>query len=142
MRHILHVEDNEGDVRLVREALQTSANDYQVIVARDGVEASECLHGRGSLAGAALPELILLDLNLPKKSGCEVLEEIKSDAELRHIPVIVFTSSAASADVLKAYGLHANCYLTKPTDIEELFRIIQILESFWFDTVKLPLKPE
>ena len=140
LRHILHVEDNPGDVRLVHEALQTSQSDYKITVARDGVEALACLHREGLFADVALPDLILLDLNLPKKSGTEVLAEIKTDAELKHIPAVVFTSSAAATDVLKAYSLHANCYLTKPSDIEELFTIIQIIESFWFNTVKLPTK--
>lgn len=137
---ILHVEDNHGDVRLVQEALQNARHDYDVTVARDGVEALDCLYQRGRFAEAPRPELILLDLNLPRKSGYEVLAEMKRDKALRTIPVIVFTSSGASPDILKAYEMDANCYVTKPTDIDDLFRIIKAIESFWFDVAILPSK--
>ncbi|MBM4264873.1 MAG: response regulator [Deltaproteobacteria bacterium] len=139
-RQILHVEDNHGDVRLVQEALQNARYDYQVTVARDGVEGLDCLHRRGGFAATPRPELILLDLNLPRKSGYEVLSEIKHDKALRTIPVIVFTSSAASADILKAYEMGANCYVTKPSDIDDLFHIIKAIEAFWFDVAVLASK--
>lgn len=139
-RQILHVEDNHGDVRLVQEALSNARQDYQLTVARDGVEALDCLHRRGPFVEAARPDLILLDLNLPRKSGYEVLAELKGDRQLRKIPVIVFTSSSASADILKAYDMGANCYVTKPTDIDDLFRIIKAIEAFWFDVAVLTSK--
>lgn len=137
-RQILHVEDNPGDVRLVQEALQNARHDYQVTVARDGVEALDCLYRRGRFHEVPRPELILLDLNLPRKSGYEVLAEIKRDKALRTIPVIVFTSSSASTDIFKVYEMEASCYVTKPTDIDDLFRIIKAIEAFWFDVAILP----
>lgn len=139
-RQILHVEDNPGDVRLVQEALQNARQDYQVTVARDGVEALDCLYRRGRFPEAPRPDLILLDLNLPRKSGYEVLAEIKRDKALRTIPIIVFTSSGASADIFKVYEMEASCYVTKPTDIDDLFRIIKAIEAFWFDVAILPPK--
>lgn len=139
-RQILHVEDNPGDVRLVQEALQNARHDYQVTVARDGVEALDCLFRRGRFAEAPRPELMLLDLNLPRKSGYEVLAEMKRDRALRTIPVIVFTSSGASPDIFKAYEMEASCYVTKPTDIDDLFRIIKAIEAFWFEVAILPSK--
>lgn len=139
-RQILHVEDNHGDVRLVQEALENARHDYQVTVARDGVEALDCLYRRGRFADTPRPELILLDLNLPRKSGYEVLAEMKRDKALRIIPVIVFTSSSANADIRKAYEMEASCYVTKPTDIEDLFQTMRAIEAFWFDVVILPSK--
>ncbi len=138
-RTILHVEDNPGDVCLIGEALRESGRNYEVVVVSDGAKALDYLFRRGEHAGAPPPDLILLDLNLPKKNGCEVLAEIKKDNALKRIPVVVFTSSAAPLDVGEAYRLHANCYITKPVDLEEIFRVVRMVEAFWLEAAKLPL---
>lgn len=138
IRRILHVEDNPGDVCLIGEVLRESGRCYEIAVTLDGAEALDYLYGRGKYVGAPRPDLILLDLNLPKKGGREVLAEIKNDATLKHVPVIVFTSSSAPLDISQAYGLHANCYVTKPADLGELFRVIALIEAFWLDAVTLP----
>lgn len=135
---ILIVEDNPGDVRLIQEAFQETGRAHEAAVARDGVEALDYLFQRGEFGGARRPDLILLDLNLPKKGGREVLEEIKGDGELMHIPVVVFSSSSAPADVTGAYKLYANCYVTKPADLDELFKVISWIEKFWLGTATLP----
>ena len=135
---ILLVEDNIGDVRLTEEALKESSLIVNLSVARDGMEAMEFLRGHGNPGSAVAPDLILLDLNLPRKDGREVLQEIKNDAELRRIPVVVLTTSEAEADVVATYGLHANCYINKPVDMDQFIKIVQMLEEFWFTIVKLP----
>jgi CheY-like chemotaxis protein len=133
---ILLVEDNIGDIRLTEEALKESHLIVKLSVARDGIEAMEFLRDRPG--GAAAPDLILLDLNLPRKDGREVLQEIKNDADLRRIPVVVLTTSEAEADVIATYGFHANCYINKPVDMDQFIKIVQMLEEFWFTVVKLP----
>ena len=135
---ILLVEDNPGDVRLTREALRDARIHNRLFVARDGAEALDFLHRRGEHAGAPRPDLILLDWNLPRKNGREVLEEIKTDPDLRRIPVVVLTTSQAEEDVLRAYDLHANCYIPKPVDLGRFMQIVGSIESFWLSVVKLP----
>ena len=135
---ILLVEDNPGDVRLTREALREGKVRNNLHVAADGVEALHFLRKEGRFADAVRPDLILLDLNLPKKDGREVLEDIKSDPDLRYIPVVVLTSSQAEQDILRAYDLHANCYVTKPVDLEQFIHVVRSIEDFWFTIVKLP----
>ena len=135
---VLLVEDNAGDVRLTQEALKESKLVINLTVAEDGLEATEILHRRNGHAGVSVPDLILLDLNLPKKDGRQVLQEIKADPELMRIPVVVLTTSAADADVLATYSSHANCYITKPVDMDKFIQIVRVLEDFWFTIVKLP----
>ncbi|HEY1267644.1 MAG TPA: response regulator [Candidatus Binatia bacterium] len=135
---ILLVEDNPGDVRLTMEALKEGKILNEISVAEDGVEAIAYLRRVGKYAEAPRPDLILLDLNLPKKDGREVLEEIKGDTDLKKIPVVVLTTSAAERDILRAYDLHANCYITKPVDLEQFIRVVQSIEDFWLTIVKLP----
>ena len=135
---ILLVEDNPGDIRLTMEALKDIKVLNQVSVAKDGVEALAFLRREGKYREAVRPDLILLDLNLPKKDGREVLETIKGNGELRRIPVVVLTTSEAEQDILKAYDLHANSYITKPVDLEQFMRVVKLVEDFWFTIVKLP----
>lgn len=135
---ILLVEDNEGDVRLTKEAFRDNKMKNNLNVVRDGVEAVAFLRRQSNYAGAPRPDLILLDLNLPKKDGREVLEEIKSDEDLKRIPVVVLTTSKAEEDILKAYDLHANCYVTKPVDLDEFVKVVKSIEEFWLAIVKLP----
>ncbi|MDB9309586.1 response regulator [Aphanizomenon sp. CS-733/32] len=136
---IFLVEDNKADIRLIQEALKTSSLPHQVITVRDGVEAMNYLHQAGEYANAPRPDLILLDLNLPKKGGREVLAEIKSDPQLKRIPIVILTTSKNQDDIFHSYDLHANCYITKPRNLNQLFQIIQSIERFWFSTVTLPL---
>jgi two-component system, chemotaxis family, response regulator Rcp1 len=135
---VLLVEDNPGDVRLTREALKEGKVRNNLHVVADGVEAIAFLKKQGPFAGAVRPDVILLDLNLPRKDGREVLEEIKADASLRHIPVVILTSSQAEQDIVRAYDLHANCYVTKPVDFEQFITVVRSIEDFWFTIVKLP----
>jgi chemotaxis family two-component system response regulator Rcp1 len=135
---LLLVEDNPGDVRLTREALKTGEVAVNLSVAKDGVEAIDFLRRRGEFESAPHPDLILLDLNLPRKNGREVLSEIKSDPELKRIPVLVMTTSRADQDIHRAYSLNANCYITKPMDLDEFLRIVRSIEEFWLKTVTLP----
>lgn len=135
---ILLVEDNPGDVRLTMEALKEGKLLNHVSVAEDGVEALAFLRQEGKYAGRARPDLILLDLNLPKKDGREVLAEIKAAPELKHIPVVVLTTSTAEHDVLKTYDLHANCYINKPVDLEQFIEVVKSVGDFWFSVVILP----
>ncbi|HTM10010.1 MAG TPA: response regulator [Verrucomicrobiae bacterium] len=135
---ILLVEDNPGDVRLTIEALKEGKILNEVSVVEDGVEALAFLRRDGKYSDARRPDLILLDLNLPKKDGREVLGEIKQDGDLKKIPVVVLTTSAAERDILRAYNLHANCYITKPVDLEQFIRVVQVIEDFWLTIVKLP----
>ena len=135
---ILLVEDNPGDVRLTREALREGKVRNNLYVAPDGVEALAFLRKQGKYADAVRPDLILLDLNLPRKDGREVLEEIKADPALRYIPVVVLTSSQAEQDILRAYDLHANCYVTKPVDLEQFIAVVRSIDDFWLSVVRLP----
>jgi CheY-like chemotaxis protein len=137
---VLLVEDNPGDVRLTREALKEGKVNNNLHVAPDGVEALAFLRREGPHAGAVQPDLILLDLNLPRKGGREVLEEIKSDPALRHIPVVILTSSQAEQDIARAYDLHANCYISKPVDLDQFINVVRSIEDFWFTVVKLPTR--
>ena len=137
---ILLVEDNPGDVRLTKEALKDAKVLNEVYVVQDGVEAMEFLHRKGNFANVPTPDMILLDLNLPKKDGREVLAEIKQDPKLKHIPVVVLTTSKADEDIIRTYNLHANAYITKPVDLNRFIEIMHTLEEFWFSIVKLPPK--
>ena len=136
---ILLVEDNPGDVRLTREALKEAKIINHLTVLKDGVEALAFLRREGQYAKAARPHLILLDLNLPKKDGREVLAEIKADDKLKRIPVVVLTTSQDEQDVLKTYDLHANCYVTKPVDLNQFITVVKSIEDFWFGIVVLPV---
>jgi len=137
---ILLVEDNPGDARLTLEAFEEGRvlNNFNVV--KDGVEALEYLRREGKYANAVQPDLILLDLNLPRKDGREVLEEIKADERLMKIPVIVLTTSAAEEDIARAYTRHANCYITKPVDLDQFLRVVHSIESFWLTLVRLPVR--
>lgn len=135
---ILLVEDNPGDVRLTKEALKEAKVQNQLYVVEDGVAAMDFLQKNGEYADVERPDLILLDLNLPKKDGREVLEEIKQDSELKRIPVVVLTTSQAEEDILKSYNLHANCYVTKPVDLDQFINIVKSIEDFWLTIVRLP----
>lgn len=135
---ILLVEDNPGDIRLTIEALKDGKVNNNLRVANNGVEALDMLRREGKYAELPLPDIILLDLNLPKKDGREVLMEVKADESLKRIPVVVLTSSEAEQDILRVYDLHANCYITKPVDLEQFIRIIRSIENFWLTIVKLP----
>jgi len=135
---ILLVEDNPGDVRLTIEASKENKMYNNIDVIKDGVEALAFLRQEGQYADARRPDIILLDLNLPRKDGREVLEEIKNDESLRCIPVIVLTTSQAEEDILKAYGLNANCYITKPVDLNQFIKVVKSIEDFWLSIVKLP----
>jgi two-component system, chemotaxis family, response regulator Rcp1 len=135
---ILLVEDNAGDVRLTVEALREGRVPNNLHVASDGVEALAFLRRQGPFEAAARPDMILLDLNLPKKDGREVLAEIKADPDLRRIPIVVLTTSQAERDILQSYNLHANCYITKPVDIDAFFAVVRSIDSFWLAVVRLP----
>ena len=136
--NILLVEDNPGDVRLTLEALRDGRIANQLHVAHDGEDAMDFVRRRGRHAGAVRPDLILLDLNLPKKDGREVLEELKSDPELHRIPVIVLTTSSAEQDVLRSYDLHANCFISKPIGYDDFIAAVRSIENFWLKLVQLP----
>jgi chemotaxis family two-component system response regulator Rcp1 len=135
---ILLVEDNPGDVRLIREALKEGKVRNTLHVACDGVEAIAFLRNQGEYSGILRPDLIILDLNLPKKDGREVLAEIKADEDLKRIPVVVLTTSQSEIDILKSYNLHANCYITKPVDLERFLEVVKSIEDFWLTVVRLP----
>jgi chemotaxis family two-component system response regulator Rcp1 len=135
---ILLVEDNPADVRLTQEAFREGKILNNLTVARDGVEAMDFLHRRGNHIGAVRPDLILLDLNLPRKDGREVLAEIKSDPSLMRIPVVVLTTSRAEMDIVKSYNLHANCYVVKPVDLDQFINVIKSIDNFWLTAVTLP----
>jgi CheY-like chemotaxis protein len=135
---VLLVEDNPGDINLTRLALADREINVNLSVVTDGVEAMNFLHRQGEYHQAIHPDLILLDWNLPRKDGREVLIEIKADERFQRIPIVVLTTSAAEEDILKAYNLHANCYITKPVDFNEFVQIIKSIENFWFTIVKLP----
>jgi CheY-like chemotaxis protein len=135
---ILLVEDNEADVRLTQEVLRDSKMRNNLIVANDGAEAMACLRRQGRFKNSPRPDLILLDLNLPVKDGREVLAQIKEDADLKRIPVVILTTSKAEEDILKTYDLHANCYITKPVDLDQFVTVVTYIEDFWLAIVKLP----
>ena len=135
---ILLVEDNPGDARLTQEALREAKVLNELHLAKDGEEAMSFLRREGKHADAPRPDLILLDLNMPKKDGREVLEEIKVDKQLRSIPVVVLTTSRAEEDIVRTYNNHANCYITKPVDLEQFIKVVKSIEDFWLTIVKLP----
>lgn len=135
---ILLVEDNPGDVRLTQEAMKEGKMRNRLSVAVDGVEAMAFLRQEGKYADAPRPDVILLDLNLPRKDGRTVLAEIKADPDLKRIPVVILTSSKAEEDILNSYDSHANCYITKPSDLEQFIDVVKSVEGFWFQIVKLP----
>jgi len=135
---ILLVEDNPGDVRLTEEAFKEGQISNTLHVTTDGVEALDFLHQRGEYVDAPRPDIVLLDLNLPRKDGDEVLEEIRADPDLTHLPVIILTSSSAEEDIVQSYELQANAYLTKPVDPEEFVDVVKSFQQFWLSFVRLP----
>ena len=135
---ILLVEDNPGDVRLTKEALREAKLSTRMHVAYDGVDALAFLRREGVYAEMPRPDLILLDLNLPKKGGREVLAEIKADEHLRRIPVVILTTSQAEQDIIETYNLHANAYVNKPVDLDQFAKVVKSIEDFWFEIVRLP----
>lgn len=135
---ILLVEDNPADVRFTQEAFREAKVLNTLFVVPDGVEAMEFLRQEGKYANAERPDVILLDLNLPRKNGYEVLEEVKEDPRLKRIPIVILTTSEAEQDVLKTYNLHANCYITKPVGLDQFIDVVQTIENFWFTIVVLP----
>lgn len=135
---ILMVEDNPGDVRLTREALRDAKMRNTMHVVEDGDAALDFLHQRGAYGGAPRPDLILLDLKLPRRDGLEVLAAIKTDESLRRIPVVVLTSSQAEQDIVRSYDLHANAYVAKPVDLTQFIAVVRSIEDFWLEIVKLP----
>jgi two-component system, chemotaxis family, response regulator Rcp1 len=137
---ILLVEDNPGDTRLIQEALRDGKILNQLSTVADGQAAMDFLHKQGRYAQARRPELILLDLNLPRKDGREVLREVKTDPNLRSIPIVIITSSPVEEDILKSYNAHANCYITKPLDLHKFITVVKSIEDFWLSIVKLPPK--
>jgi chemotaxis family two-component system response regulator Rcp1 len=135
---ILLVEDNPGDARLAKEALKDSKLINKLYLAVDGIDAMDFLYHKGKYADTVHPDLILLDLNLPRKDGREVLAEIKNDETLKRIPVVILTISKAEEDIIKSYNLHANCYITKPIDLNQFMKVVKSIEDFWLTIVKLP----
>jgi chemotaxis family two-component system response regulator Rcp1 len=135
---VLLVEDSPGDVRLTQEALKDAKVHIDLRVAQDGIEAMAFLRREGRYSSVPRPDLILLDLNLPKKDGREVLQEIKESPALMSIPVVILTTSASDADILRSYMLHANCYITKPVDLKGFLTVVKSIDTFWFSVVKLP----
>ena len=134
------MEDNEGDVGLIEEVFEEAKIRNSLHVAKDGEEAMLFLHGEEKFSGSPRPDLILLDLNLPKKDGREVLKEIKEDNDLKNIPVVVLTTSGAEKDILRSYDLHANAYVTKPLDFDQFIKVVKSIGNFWLEIVKLPSK--
>lgn len=137
---LLVVEDNPGDARLTREVLNNNGISSNLYIVNDGVEAMEFLRNKGKFVKSPKPDLIIMDLNLPRKDGREVLAEIKVDEDLKHIPIVIMTISQAEDDILKSYKLHANCFITKPIDLNHFIKVIKSIEEFWFSVVKLPPK--
>ncbi|MCJ7647943.1 MAG: response regulator [Candidatus Lokiarchaeota archaeon] len=135
---VLLVEDNPGDIRLTKEAMKEAKIINNLNVVEDGVEALAYLRKKGNFKGVKRPDLILLDINLPKKNGREVLAEIKQDIHLKQIPVVILTVSNAEEDIIKTYELHANCYITKPVDMEQFTKVVKSIDEFWFSIVRLP----
>jgi chemotaxis family two-component system response regulator Rcp1 len=139
---ILLVEDNDADIRLTQEVFTESKVQNNLIIANNGEEALACLRQEGKYRNSPRPDLILLDLNLPVKDGREVLAQIKSDPDLKSIPVVILTTSKAEEDILKTYNLHANCYITKPVDLEQFITVVSYIQDFWLAIVKLPKNPK
>jgi CheY-like chemotaxis protein len=137
---ILLVEDNKGDVGLIEEVFEEAKIRNRFHTAEDGEEAMLYLRGKEKFSDSRRPDLILLDLNLPKKNGHEVLREVKEDINLKNIPVVILTSSSAEMDITRAYGLHANAYITKPLDFDQFMKVVGSIENFWLEVVKLPSK--
>jgi CheY-like chemotaxis protein len=137
---ILLVEDNEGDVGLIEEVFEEAKIRNSLYIAEDGEEAMLFLYGEGKFSGSPRPDLILLDLNLPKKDGREVLKEIKEDGNLKNIPVVILTTSGSEKDILRAYDLHANAYVTKPLDFDQFIKVVEAIGNFWLEVVELPAK--
>jgi CheY-like chemotaxis protein len=135
---ILLVEDNPGDARLASEALKDSKMNNELFMVDDGEKAMSFLRKQGKYKDVPRPDLILLDLNLPKKDGREVLEEIKQDEDLKRIPVVILTISKSEEDIVKSYNLHANCYITKPIDLNQFMKVVKSIDDFWLSIVKLP----
>lgn len=135
---ILLVDDNIGDVVLTKEALKGAEFPNRVSVVRDGCEAIEYLRRTGKFANATRPDFVLLDINMPRKNGCEVLEEVRKDEDLRLLPIVILTSSEAEDDIRRAYELGANCFVTKPADIDEMVKVVQAINHFWITIAKLP----
>ncbi|HIK06049.1 MAG TPA: response regulator [Trichormus sp. M33_DOE_039] len=138
LKTIFLVEDNKADIRLIQEAFKNSSIPHQVVTVRDGMDAMAYLRQEGEYSDALRPDLILLDLNLPKKDGREVLAEIKADPALKRIPVVVLTTSRNEDDIFHSYELHVNCYITKSRNLSQLFQIVKGIEEFWLSTVTLP----
>ena len=136
---ILLIEDNPGDVRLTVEVFKEAKIQNNLHVVKDGIEAMSFLQRKGKYSHVSRPDLILLDLNLPKKDGRELLAEIKNDSLLRRIPVVILTTSRAEEDILKSYDLHVNCYITKPVDLDQFIQVIKGIQDFWLSIVKLPM---
>ena len=139
---VLLVEDSEADAALVEESLEDSKLKVNLHIVQDGVKAVDYLKQQGKYQHVGIPDIIILDLNLPRKDGREVLEEIKEDENLKRIPVVVLTTSSAEEDIYRSYKLHANCYITKPLDFDQFSRIVASIEDFWFTIVKLPPRSE
>jgi chemotaxis family two-component system response regulator Rcp1 len=137
---LLLVEDNPGDIRLTKEALKGAKIDIHLHVVQDGRQAMDFLQRNGTYSDAPRPDLILLDLNLPRMDGRQVLQGIKSDEDLRRLPVVILTTSDAESDILTSYDLHANCYITKPIDLHRFIDIVHSIQDFWLSTVRLPPK--
>ncbi len=137
---ILLVEDNPADVRLTQEVMKETKVLNRMHVVSDGAEALDFLHRRGAHAGAVRPDVVLLDLNLPRKDGRQVLAEVKADEDLRTIPIVILTVSTAEEDVLRSYQLCANCYITKPIDLEQFSKVVKSVEEFWLTIVRLPAR--
>ena len=138
--HILLVEDNEGDILLTKEALEDAKILITLSVVKDGREAMDFVSKRGKYTGAELPDILLLDVNLPKKNGHEVLKYIKEDENLKHIPVIMLTTSSSEKDINLSYNNYANCYITKPVEANDFLSVVTTIENFWISVVKLPTK--
>jgi CheY-like chemotaxis protein len=137
---ILLVEDSKGDVGLIEEVFEEAKIRNNLHIAEDGEEAIQFLNNKGQFLDAPRPDIILLDLNLPKKDGREVLEEVKGDDNLKNIPIVVLTTSKAEEDILRSYNLHANAYITKPVDFNQFLKVVKSIEDFWLEVVKLPSK--
>ncbi len=135
---ILLVEDSKGDIGLIEEIFEDAKSVNILHIAEDGEEAISFLRAKDQFSGAPRPDIILLDLNLPKKDGREVLEEVKGDDELKNIPVVVLTTSRAEDDIMRSYNLHANAYITKPVDFDQFLNVVKSIENFWLEIVKLP----
>ena len=136
--NILLVEDNPADARLIEEVFKDTNVNNKIYVVKDGVEAMDFLNKENEFSDAPKPEMILLDLNLPRKDGREVLKEVKRNDELKSIPIVILTTSSAKEDVIKTYSNHANCYITKPVDFDQFLRVITAIEDFWLKVVELP----